>query len=361
MVQFAPRIEIEAAVAASGFTLDVPVDKLVCEQIYRNPIASATAGIWRVTHGDWSAVLKVLRLGGTASPAWQAGTDETHWYYWKREALAYASGLLARLVPPLRAPRCFGVFEREDGSVGVWLEDLGPAAGTAAWSIGDYRIAAAALGVAQGTIAVSRQFPDAPWLARKWLRRYVERRAPLMAQLDASETWTLPLVAHYLQPAWAEEIRSIWDRHEELLDIVEAAPQTLCHLDLHPANLFALEDDIVLTDWAFVGIGAVGEDPANLIFDAVFDFFVTPDDIIELGNAITTGYLDGLSQAGWAGDPEQVRQTMQAAAIKYCWIVPAMLDAAASHCDTLNRRPIEEGFARWAAVIPELIRFANSR
>jgi hypothetical protein len=46
------------------------------------------------------------------------------------------------------------------------------------------------------------------------------------------------------------------------------------------------------------------------------------------------------------------------AAIKYFWILPAMLDAAASHRTTLNRRPIEEGFAKWAAVIPELIRLA---
>ena len=48
-------------------------------------------------------------------------------------------------------------------------------------------------------------------------------------------------------------------------------PPTVCHLDVHPHNLFDGDgvDDTVLVDWAFVGIGALGEDPANLIVDAV--------------------------------------------------------------------------------------------
>lgn len=45
--------------------------------------------------------------------------DPGHWSYWRRELLAYASGLLPQ-GPGLRAPRCHGVF----GST-LYLEDAG--------------------------------------------------------------------------------------------------------------------------------------------------------------------------------------------------------------------------------------------
>ena len=69
-------------------------------------------------------ILKVLRHGGGGSPLWQSGEEESHWYYWRREALAFSSGLLDAFSDDLRAPQCLGLFERPDGSVGIWLEDL---------------------------------------------------------------------------------------------------------------------------------------------------------------------------------------------------------------------------------------------
>src|SRR5438552_1048606 len=118
---------------------------LACEQIFEEAVASATAGIWRFTDDSWSVILKVLRHQAGGSPRWQSGEDEDHWYYWRREALAYSSGLLAHLARPLRAPRCYGVFDRPDGSISLWLEDLRFAAPAAAWPLNRYRLAAFAL------------------------------------------------------------------------------------------------------------------------------------------------------------------------------------------------------------------------
>jgi hypothetical protein len=48
-----------------------------------------------------------------------------------------------------------------------------------------------------------------------------------------------------------------------------------------------------------------------------------------------------------------------AAAVKYFWILPAMLKAATSGREMLNRRPIEETVAAWAPVVPQLIDFSQ--
>jgi thiamine kinase-like enzyme len=61
----------------------------------------------------------------------------------------------------------------------------------------------------------------------------------------------------------------VWDERETFLSWIERAPRTVCHLDLWPRNVFDDDGATVLIDWAFVGIGAVGEDVGNLVPDAV--------------------------------------------------------------------------------------------
>jgi hypothetical protein len=48
-----------------------------------------------------------------------------------------------------------------------------------------------------------------------------------------------------------------------------------------------------------------------------------------------------------------------AAAVKFFWILPAMLDAATSGRETLNGRPIEEGFAAWAPIVSRVAEFSR--
>src|SRR6185437_9328731 len=57
---------------------------------------AATGGIWRVTGPAGTAVLKVSRPPSpepVGSPAWQTSDVPAHWNYWRREALAYTTGL----------------------------------------------------------------------------------------------------------------------------------------------------------------------------------------------------------------------------------------------------------------------------
>ena len=85
---------------------------------------SASSGIWRVRAGDRSAILKLVAHSTEGHVNWISGEEPSHWFYWRREVLAYESGLLATLPGDLRAPVCHLVAERDDGSVALWLEDL---------------------------------------------------------------------------------------------------------------------------------------------------------------------------------------------------------------------------------------------
>jgi hypothetical protein len=106
--------------------------------------------------------------------------------------------------------------------------------------------------------------------------------------------------------------------------------------------------------------GALGEDAGNLIFDALFDFFVPAEQIAALAEAVSGGYVEGLEASSWRGDTGAVLRALHAAAaVKYFWILPAMLEAAAGGKATLNRAPIEECFAQWAPAVPELVGFAR--
>jgi thiamine kinase-like enzyme len=118
---------------------------------------------------------------------------------------------------------------------------------------------------------------------------------------------------------------------EQLLAVLGSLPRTLCHLDFWTKNLIRRADgSIVLLDWAFVGDGAIGEDIGNLVPDAAFDHFIPAASLPDLEAAVLAGYVDGLSDAGWSGDPALVELGMCASAVKYDWLTPLMLTAASA-------------------------------
>jgi hypothetical protein len=77
-----------------------------CEQVHQ-PVASASKGIWRAHGNGWSVVLELVGYGEGQHPNWQAGSQPEHWYYWRREVLAYETGLLTSLPGNVRAPDCY--------------------------------------------------------------------------------------------------------------------------------------------------------------------------------------------------------------------------------------------------------------
>jgi hypothetical protein len=328
---------------AAVFESDVTVDDVSVEQLYE-PVASASRGIWRVRVADRSAVLKLVAHSDGGSVNWRSGADPSHWYYWQREVLAYDSGLLASLPGGLHAPRCYAATARADGSVALWLEDLGRASG-AAWPLDRYGVAASHLGETQGSYLVSRPLPTDAWLSRGWLRSYLAQRERDFALLEE------PVAAAFPSATIAAAI-ALRDDRVQLLDVLDQMPRTLCHMDLHPANLFEGEDATVAIDWSFVGLGAIGEDAGNLVPDSVLDFHVEPDRITDLYELVSSEYDAGLRDAGWDGPDLVVRLAMAATiAARYAWILPALLRAALEDRELVNGRPAPETLRWWTPAI----------
>jgi len=245
---------------------------------------------------EWSAVLKVVRPPhGTRHEA--AAREPRHWAYWKREPLAYGSGLLAGLsdLPGggLAPPRCLlvdglaatadsgrnngtdntrvtgdspGTKEDSDGAVWLWLEDV--ADRYAGWWPRERTLLASRHLGAFGRAFLAR-LPEVPWLGHGYLRQRVERAMDRLPLFEDEATWRHERLRDHFDPAMGEPLRAVWARRYDLLDVLDALPRTLCHGDSHRDNLIAAgvkgeRERTVAVDWGTAGAGPVGADLAEL-------------------------------------------------------------------------------------------------
>ena len=276
-----PPAEVELVFGA-GATVSA------ARQLRRTP-PLATAGLWHVSSDADSAVLKLVAAAGGRDSRWPASTDPDDPYYWRREPLAYTSGLLDRLVGGLRAPACRAAVERPDGSVALWLEDVPE---PPSWTAEVLGTVARRLGRAQAAFAAD--LPTERWLSRGWLRAY--------------------LALHEAPDPEAETV----------LERLDALAHTLCHHDLHPANVLA-EDATVVVDWAYCGLATLGLDAGVLVADGIADGAFAP----ELGDAVAAavweGYARGLGDTGWAGDLDGVRFAfLRGTALRLSWLAASL-------------------------------------
>ena len=289
-------------------------------------------GVWRIrTRGGQRAVLKYAQSGRSRGESpwdahWTAGDlDPQRWTYWKREPLAYQSGLPGGYAGSgITAPACLGAFVGDTEA--ALLLEWAPGAPGESWPAAGYRPAAEALGRAQAPFLLGRELPPAPWLSRGFLRSYSSEKPVRWDLLDDDDAWQHPVVRDTFPAGVREGVALVHASRERLYRISEALPRTLCHLDFWPKNLIRQPDgQIVLLDWAFAGLGAIGEDAGNLVPDAVFDHFVPAADLPALEQAVYEGYLAGLRAAGWRDDPRLVRLGMWSSSVKYDWLAALTL------------------------------------
>jgi hypothetical protein len=260
----------------------------------------------------WSLILKAL-WPGIGSP------DPGTWDYYKREADAYQSGWLADLPSGLAAPRCFGVVDHQDGTCWMWLEEVAEEIGPQ-WPLERYGIVAYHLGLFNGAYLVDRPLPGWPWLSSDWMRHYVEQSAPAIEPLRSSQAsrWG----RRFLPEEQSDRFFRLWARRGLFFDALDRLPQTICHFDVFRRNLFARKkadggDETVVIDWAFVGRGAIGAELNALVYISFALSGVGPDKLQEFEKIVFEGYLEGLHEAGWQGDPQQVRLGYTAASVRY--------------------------------------------
>ena len=306
-------------------------------------------GVYRFTgtgrDGDdtipWSLILKVI--GVRPEPE---RNEPSGWGYWKREVLAYQSGLLDDLPGRLVAPRCFGVSEHPGGQFWLWLEDIRDEIGPT-WPLAHYGVVARHLGQFNGAYLMGLPAPSQRWLTRSLLRSQLARPQAGLGIARLHNSLDHPPVRHVFSRDLSDRLFRLWAQRDRLIEALEQLPQTFCHMDAFRLNLFAGRgveggDRTVAIDWAFTGRGAVGEEIAPLVGATLVFGEVEHDRASDLGQMVFDGYLEGLREAGWHGDPRVVRFGYTAtSALRYGagyteWVVSTALD--------------REQRARWAQI-----------
>jgi len=291
---------------------------------------AATAGIWRVRGPAGTAILKVARrpAGHEPARAFPTSDEPDHWNYWRREALAYQTGLAATAYADagIAAPELLAAVARADGGIELWVSDVTGAAGWD-WPVPRLGRFACELGASQARWA--GRVPGLPWLSRRWLAQYLAEGPPRVTQV-ADADWDHPGLAAVWPAGLRQRLRRLHADHGRLLARVAGAERTLCHLDVWPANLIDSGGTSVLLDWSFTGDGAVGEDIANLIIDSCTDGLMDVALLPEIAASATDGYLRGLRDGGWNGSADAVRATIAACgAAKYSWFAAMVAGRAA--------------------------------
>lgn len=374
-----PAFDVEVLTSKVRQALGQPcfqIDDWICTSLTGHISNPATGGLYRVTgsgqqnglSASWSLILKIVCLAEDAPQGW--GTDLLHFGYWKREALAYESGILKDLGPNLRAPRCFDVTEHRDGSVWLWLEEI-KETGPTAWSVARYGLAARHFGQWQGPPLADCALSAAPWLTTGWLRSWVSHFEFLENYLLHPDFWEHPLVRAAFPVPVTGRLLALWAERSTWMDLLDRMPQTLCHFDVWRPNLLASRDEdgkdrTVALDWQCMGLGPVGE-VGNLLLTSLLTLDMKSADAKALDAAIWQSYLQGMQEMGWAGDSRQMRFCYTAyPALRWGLVFPMLMilpyvlnPDKRAEAEAKHGQPLEELLRQWADALYFLLDLAD--
>lgn len=263
----------------------------------------------------WSVILKAIRspggvevAPGVVLPMWADQLPPTEFGFWQRELFIYRSNMLNVLPGSIAAPRCHGVDEIAPKVFWIWLEDIRDVDG-GTWTLSRCAETARHLGQFNGAYLAGLHLPSDPWLQRGWLRSWLEPGRPGAAwQGLPSDAWEHPRIAAAFPPAVRDRLGYLWNDRERLLSALDRLPECFCHRDAWSPNLFTHSGhagvrETLAVDWAFAGIGPVGEEIAPLIV-----WSDLPDcSVGDIEDTVLANYVCGLRDAGWDGDSDLVR------------------------------------------------------
>lgn len=336
-----------------------PVGSIVAaEKLTHNASNAATGGLWLVTGSASAAVLKIFRPGFDLDTAWPTSDEPTHWNYWKREVLAYTTDLVSSYAQfGITTPSLLSTSARPDGSIALWLSVV-PGTPATSWSPAGIGAFAFRLGAAQASYV--DRIPSVPWLSQGWLESYLARTT-MWVRWDVD--WSHPLAAVWPAPV-RSALASLWASRSSVLSAArQAAPMTLAHLDVWPMNLIGT----ALFDWSFVGVGGIGEDPANLIIDSVTDGLIPASYLPDIATSVISSYIDGLRSSGYTGSAASVERAIRLyGAAKYAWFGAAVMgrainEGALGHANYRIDETVSESLERHVGLVTLLADWSRTQ
>lgn len=248
---------------------------------------------------NWDVVLKIQKKWD------RIGDPES----WKREFLMYHNNIFEKLPNNLSAPKCYEM-KIENNEVWLWLENI-KGTSNKDISIDDYEIIAKNIGQYQGKVNSEKDNNMYSWMSSRywyaitlvnWCTVGILHLDDEMNNIDKRE----------LDLSTIDSLYTIWNIKDELLDIMNKLPKTLCHRDFHPANIFITkekgkESNITLIDWDCVGIGVLGEDIADLLGETLTYYDFDLRKASDLMDIIFSNYMTGLREVNCNVEEELVR------------------------------------------------------
>jgi hypothetical protein len=263
--------------------------------------------------------------------------------YWKREALAFSSGLLIGWPGPLVPVHCYGIEEVSKSQAWIWLEAREGAGPHALWTI--EQLASAAYDFGALAAQWQSKLPDVrhyPWLAQRWLRGWVAlvRIYAVDHFLEHDGCGSGSAVEPFLNGSTRRRIAELISDADDLLAGFDSQPVTLAHHDPQRGNLFAAAPNesparTVAIDWGFFGLAPVGSDLGLHIGQNIMSWGIDQRRAAEHYRASTAAYISGLQDYGWSGDVDSVRFARATAAalnagtwlaMEVSWLCPDMAE-----------------------------------
>ena len=352
-----------------------------------NPI---TAGIYKFagqaqSHEQiipWSVILKIAQWVDFTGTPLEKGylNDPLDWNYWKREALAYQSGILEKVQGHLIPVKCLHISEPTDTSVWIWQEEVNEP-NRSNWILDRHILAARHFGEFGGAhIGFKPNANDNSWICRQFIRQWATlgvKFGALNELTEQSEFWKHPYTQMALPQFTFKQLQELIANIDSLCNALEKQPQTLSHQDANWTNLFATQDQqgreqTTVIDWSFLGLAAVGEDLGMQTSSNLSNFYVDPMQAKTYYYSALDAYLDGLRQAGWHGNETSVRFGCATAATLRNSIFQVMMlkgliedneeeDENSWHIKLAKRNnlTVEETLIRWGNVVTFLFDLAN--
>jgi len=184
---------------------------------------------------------------------------------WRTEPRIYRSDLADRLPDGLSMPRALGVFDLDELSASVWLEEV--EASRPDWDDERFGQAAYLLGRLAGNARV-RELAELGGFAET-LPVYLDGRlaVQVLPALRSPETWTHPLVSGAYDDRLRERLLRAADLVTGYVAELRALPHTTSHGDASPNNLLVRSGPagFVLIDYGFWNLQPVGFDLSQLV------------------------------------------------------------------------------------------------